>query len=124
MSPRTIRTFAVLPQLPERLRALHELASNLWLSWNHEAIALFIRIDADLWESTGHSPIKLLGAVDQARLEQLLDDDGFLNELDRAEAAFDAYMAADHVTGVQYGRSAFPVEASQLPTGPTVRRPV
>jgi starch phosphorylase len=94
MSPLTIRTFAVLPQLPERLRALLKLSSNLWFSWNHEAATLFNRIDADLWESSGHSPIKLIGAVDQTRLEQLLDDDGFLNELDRVEGAFDDYMAA------------------------------
>src|SRR5262245_34356999 len=92
MAPRSIRTFTVLPQLPPRLEALHKLAYNLWLCWNHEAIALFRRIDADLWEAVGHSPVKLLGAVDQARLEQLLEDDGFLAHMDRVEAAFEAYL--------------------------------
>ena len=89
---RPFRTFTVLPQLPKRLEALHKLAYNLWIAWHHEATALFRRIDADLWAETGHSPVKLLGRVPQARLEQLADDDGFLAHLDRVEEAFDGYM--------------------------------
>src|SRR5437764_9082888 len=94
MAPRSIRTFTVLPQLPARLQPLQKLAYNTWWGWNHEAIALFRRIDVDLWETVEHSPVKLLGSVDQARLEQLLDDDGFLSHLDRVEQAFDAYLNA------------------------------
>ncbi|MGL4554213.1 MAG: alpha-glucan family phosphorylase, partial [Gemmataceae bacterium] len=91
---RSFRTFTVLPQLPKRLEALHKLAYNLWIAWHHEATALFQRIDADLWSEVGHSPVKLLGAVPQPRLEQLADDDGFLAHLERVEAAFDGYMSA------------------------------
>src|SRR5262245_35777916 len=94
MPPRSIRTFTVLPQLPDRLQALHKLAYNLWPSWNHEAIDLFRRIDTDLWEEVGHSPVRLLGIVEQARLERLLDDDGFLAHMGGVEEAFDAYMNA------------------------------
>jgi starch phosphorylase len=94
MPPRSIRTFTVLPQLPPRLEALNKLAYNLWLSWNHEATALFRRIDADLWEAVEHSPVKLLGAIDQARLEQLLNDDGFLAHMDRVEEEFEEYLKA------------------------------
>ena len=91
---RPIRTFTVLPQLPPRLQALQKLAYNMWWCWNHEAAALFRRIDPDAFESLDHSPVKLLGYVDQTRLEQLLHDDGFLAHMDRAEEAFDAYMGA------------------------------
>jgi starch phosphorylase len=94
MPPRPVRTFTVLPQLPPRLRALHKLAYNMWWCWHHEAISLFRRIDADAWGAVEHSPVKLLSAVDQSRLEQLLDDDGFLAHMDRVEKAFDAYMAS------------------------------
>src|SRR5438477_10732348 len=87
MPSRPIRTFTVLPHLPERLQALHKLAYNLWWCWNHEAVALFRRIDADRFEALDQSPVKLLGAIDQARLEQLLHDDGFLAHLDRVEEA-------------------------------------
>src|SRR5262245_35073270 len=94
MSHRVVRTFTVLPCLPERLRPLQKLAYNLWMGWNHEAVALFRRIDVDAWEEVGHSPVKLLGALDQARLEQLLDDDGFLAHMDRGAGEFDAYLKA------------------------------
>jgi starch phosphorylase len=94
MSARPIRTFTVLPRLPVRLQALHKLAYNLWMCWNHEAIALFRRIDLELWEKVEHSPVKLLGAVEQSRFEALLDDDGFLAHLDSIEQEFDAYMNA------------------------------
>jgi starch phosphorylase len=91
---RPIRTFTVLPHLPERLQGLQKLAYNLWWCWNHEAIALFRRIDPDQFEALDSSPVKLLGTIDQARLEQLLHDDGFLAHLDRVEEAFDNYMAS------------------------------
>ena len=42
---RPIRTFTVLPHLPERLQSLQKLAYNMWWCWNHEATALFRRID-------------------------------------------------------------------------------
>src|SRR5215472_13884827 len=94
MSGRSLRTFAVLPHLPERLQALQKLAYNMWWCWNHEASALFRRIDVEAWESLDHSPVKLLGALDQTRVEQLLHDDGFLAHMDRVEEAFDNYMSA------------------------------
>ncbi len=64
MPGRPIRTFTVLPHLPDRLQALHKLAYNLWWCWNHEAVALFRRIDADLFEALDNSPVKLLGATE------------------------------------------------------------
>src|SRR6516164_644646 len=94
MAGRSIRTFTVLPYLPERLQALHKLAYNMWWCWNHEAVSLFRRIDDDLFTAVENSPVKLLGQIDQSRLEQLARDDGFLAHMDRVEAAFDAYMAA------------------------------
>lgn len=94
MPNRQIRTFSVLPHLPQRLQALHDLAYNLWWCWNPDALALFRRIDVDLFESHDHSPVRLLGAVDQARLEQLSRDDGFLAHLDRVQQSFVEYMNA------------------------------
>ena len=94
MPGRPIRTFTVLPHLPERLQALQKLAYNLWWCWNHEAVSVFARIDADLFEQLDYSPVKLLGAIDQTRLEQLLHDDGFLAHMDRVEERFDRYMSA------------------------------
>src|SRR5207248_897902 len=41
-----------------------------------------------------NSPVKLLGAIDQSRLEQLCRDDGFLAHMDRVQNAFDNYLSA------------------------------
>src|SRR6266446_4014911 len=94
MAGRSIRTFTVLPHLPERLQALQKIAYNMWWCWNHEAVFLFRRIDDDLFDSLENSPVKLLSAIDQSRLEQLLQDDGFLAHMDRVEEALNHYMGS------------------------------
>ena len=94
MAARSIRTYTVLPSLPERLRPLHTLAYNLWWSWNAEAVALFRRVDPDKFESLDHSPIRLLSSVEQPRFEELASDDGFLAHMDRVAGQLDHYMKA------------------------------
>ncbi|MBA4066976.1 MAG: alpha-glucan phosphorylase [Isosphaera sp.] len=103
MAGRPIRTFTVLPKLPDRLRPLHSLAYNLWWCWNADAVALFRRINPDLFETLDHSPIRLLGATGQGRFEELAADDGFLAHMDRVAAALDHYLKAPTWFG-----SAFP----------------
>ena len=105
MAARSIRTFTVLPNLPERLQALQGLAYNLWWCWHHDAISLFRRIDPDLFDAMENSPVKLLGAVDQARMEQLQHDDGFLAHMDRVEEAFEAYLNGPTWYQETYGSS-------------------
>src|SRR5262249_18476589 len=91
---RSYRTFTVLPHIPDRLQNLQKLAYNMWWCWNHEAVALFRRIDDDLFDNVENNPVKLLSAVEQSRLEQLENDEGFLVHLDRVEEAFNNYMSA------------------------------
>jgi starch phosphorylase len=94
MAGRALRTFTVLPHLPGRLQALQKLAYNLWWCWNQEAVSLFRRIDDDKFTELENSPVKLLGAIEQDRLEQLQRDDGFLAHMDRVEEALNRYMTA------------------------------
>jgi starch phosphorylase len=94
MPSRPWRTFTVLPHLPARLRGLQRLAYNLWWCWNHDAIALFRRIDQTKFEEAEHSPVKLLAILGQDVLEKLTQDDGFLAHLDRVVENLDRYLAA------------------------------
>src|SRR2546421_2509513 len=108
MAGRSVRTFTVLPHLPPRLQALQKLAYNLWWCWNHEAVSLFRRIDDERFDAVENSPVKLLGAIEQERLEQLLRDDGFLVHMDRVEQALNHYMTAAtwfHETYGETGRN-------------------
>ncbi len=88
-----IRTFVVVPSLPEALAPLKELAYNLWWCWNPEAIALWRRLDPIQWEETYHNPVKILGHMDQERLEAKARDEAFLANLARVYESFKAYMA-------------------------------
>src|SRR5438105_3937461 len=95
MATRPIRTFTVLPHLPGRLQALQQLAYNLWWCWNHEAISLFRRIDDERYEAGDNSPVKLLGAIRQERLEELQNDDGFLVHMDRVMESLNNYLESN-----------------------------
>src|SRR6202011_3910290 len=46
------------------------------------------------FEAVENSPVKLLGAIDQERLDQLQRDDGFLAHMDRVEESLNHYMSA------------------------------
>ncbi|MBL8163444.1 MAG: alpha-glucan family phosphorylase [Anaerolineae bacterium] len=82
----------VIPNLPEPLRRLQELAYNLRWAWDHETIALFRRLDRDLWETTGHNPVLTLGTVSQERLDAACEDPSFMAHLQSVCESFDDYM--------------------------------
>ena len=87
-----IRTFTIIPRLPAPLSRLRELAFNLNWAWNHDTIELFRRLDSDLWETTGHNPVLMLGRIDQQRLEEAAADDSFISHLERVCRSFDDYV--------------------------------
>jgi starch phosphorylase len=81
--------------LPEPLRALGDLATNLRWSWNPETQDVFAAMDPDIWRESGHDPVKTLGAVSTARLDELAADEGFLLMLGVAEADLQQYLTGD-----------------------------
>jgi len=91
---RPSHTFRVIPSLPASLERLRDLAHNLSWAWNHDAIDLFRRLDRDLWETTLHNPVLMLGTIRQERLEEAMADDGFMAHLERVGRDLDRYMQA------------------------------
>ena len=89
---RPVHVFTVIPQIPKSLERLRELAYNLRWSWNHDTIALFRRLDSELWETSGHNPVMMLGSIDQDRLEEAAADDAFLAHFERVVNDFDSYL--------------------------------
>ncbi len=87
-----IRTFNVSPSLPEQLEPLRKLAYNLYWSWDVEAMTLFRRLDRDLWESSRHNPVLMLGTISQKRLQAAAQDEGFLAQMQRAIRQFNEYL--------------------------------
>ncbi|MFG0328710.1 MAG: alpha-glucan family phosphorylase [Phycisphaerales bacterium] len=87
-----IRSFRVVPALPEPLAPLLDIAHNLWWTWNPDAISLFVRLDPDLWSKFNHNPVKLLGHVSQDRLDQAARDETFLHEIYRVYSRLDQHL--------------------------------
>jgi starch phosphorylase len=87
-----VRSFTILPALPESLKGLEVVARNMCWSWDSESEELFKRVDNGLWAACGHNPLKLLGKVSQERLEELAENRGFLCEVQRAVERLRSYL--------------------------------
>jgi glycogen phosphorylase len=91
---RPIKTFSVVPSLPAPVEALRKIAYNLRWSWSHDSIELFRRLDRDLWETTGHNPVRMLGSIEQEKLEAASRDEAFLAHLQRVSDRLDSYLGS------------------------------
>ncbi len=91
----TIATYTVKPKLPASLKPLEELAHNLWLSWNFDAVMLFIRLDYETWTHSQQNPARMLGMVGQDKLEKMAKDDSYLAALNEVHARFIKYKKGE-----------------------------
>src|SRR2546423_116426 len=93
-------------ELPERIRRLAELATDLWWTWNTQAREVFRRLDYPLWRQTAHNPVLMLRNVAPELLTIVARDPEFLRVYDAAIDALDRARAA-HDTWWQrhYGSS-------------------
>src|SRR5271169_6022547 len=87
-----VHTFTVVPSLPPAIENLREVAYNLSWCWSHDSIALFRRLDSDLWDTCGHNPVLLLGTIEQGKLEAASRDEGFLAHLNRVDSNLKTYL--------------------------------
>jgi starch phosphorylase len=90
-----ISTYTVKPKLPLPLKPLEEIARNLWLSWNFDAVQLFIRLDYDVWLQSSQSPVRTLGMVSQERLAEVAKDDSYLAALNEVHSRFLRYKKGE-----------------------------
>jgi len=104
-----IRSFEVVPSLPEPLKPLLAVAHNLWWTWHPDAVSLFVRLDRVLWEQTNHNPVAMLGACSQDVLNHAAEDDGFLTSLSRVKEDLE-----DHLQRTPWHEKAFS-ESAGLP---------
>jgi starch phosphorylase len=80
--------------LPERLRRLPELATDLWWTWNTQAREVFRKLDYPLWRQTAHNPVIMLQLVSADMLAQAAASEQFLEVYDAAIEALDAARSA------------------------------
>src|SRR5687768_14642169 len=94
MSTRPLRTFTIVPSIPESLNRLREVALNLRWAWDRETRDLFRRLDPQLWETSRHNPVLMLGSVRQERLDEAAADDGFVAQYRRVCERLDDYAGS------------------------------
>ncbi|HET7770864.1 MAG TPA: alpha-glucan family phosphorylase [Chloroflexota bacterium] len=94
MATRPLRTFTIVPSIPESLGRLRELALNLRWAWDRETRDLFRRLDPQLWDGSRHNPVLMLGSVRQERLDEAAADDGFVAQYRRACERLDEYVGS------------------------------
>jgi len=91
-----VTTVNVVPNLPPSLERLRELAYNLRWGWDQETIKLFRRLDRDLWKTSYHNPVLMLGLIDQRQLTAAASDESFMAHYERVCQSFDNYMTTKH----------------------------
>ncbi len=103
-----IGNFSVVPSLPEKLEPLREIAYNLYWTWNKDAHELFRRLDKDLWESTNHNPVMVLGKISQDTLAEVAEDHGFISHMNRVFLQLNIYLEDATWYQKKYGEAKVP----------------
>jgi len=62
---------AVVRALVDRL---HQLATNLWWTWQPEVIELFRDLDPELWRRVNHNPVAFLAELPAEVLERRAEE--------------------------------------------------
>jgi glycogen phosphorylase len=70
--------------VPERLKRLPELATDLWWTWNPLAREVFRKLDYTLWRQTAHNPVLMLRQISPEMLALAAKDERFLAVYDAA----------------------------------------
>jgi starch phosphorylase len=91
--------------LPGRIHRLHELAVDLWWSWDLGARDVFRRLDRPLWRRTHHNPVKMLQRITAERLRQVAADPRFLQVYDDATARRDEARGQVHPWWGEHGHA-------------------
>ncbi len=89
-----LHRFTVIPSLTPELSRLQRIANNLWWTWEPEARELFKRIDLELWHAVRHNPVEMLGTLQQATLESLAADEGFMSNLEQVDEKLGSYLSS------------------------------
>ena len=84
-----------MANLPPRIGRLHELANDLWWTWNRHAREVFRRLDYPLWRSTAHNPVHMLRLLPADQLARVAQDAPFLELYDSALADLEQTRTAE-----------------------------
>ncbi|MCR4582101.1 MAG: alpha-glucan family phosphorylase [Prevotella sp.] len=87
------RELTVKSSLPEELKALDEIAHNLWWVWNYEARDLFRDLDPELYHNVKHNPVMLLERLSLQRKNEIVKDKKLMKRIQEVYSLFQKYMS-------------------------------
>lgn len=90
-----LRLYNVAPRIPKPLKFLEELSYNMWWAWHPLAIELFERISPTLWREVYGNCRVFLNRVPQERLEELVKDKLFVQQMKLVEDEFRREVKGD-----------------------------
>ncbi len=93
----TWKKILVQPVYTNGLKKLHEMAQNLWWTWNYEATELFESINPTLWDKLEHNPIPLMESLTRQQMDELEADEQFVKKLNKVYKDFKNYMSGSTV---------------------------
>jgi glycogen phosphorylase len=82
-------------RLPEPLLPLARLARNYRWAWTRGGPELFASLGRHRWERAGENPVRLLRDLSVAELDEAAADPGYVAEVGRVAAEFDAAVDPD-----------------------------
>ncbi len=88
--------FSKAAPLPARIHRLHELALDLWWSWDDRARQVFRKLDYSQWRATAHNPVQMLQRISSERLNEVAGDPDFLRLYDEAIFGLDDARTVAH----------------------------
>ncbi|MGP4031243.1 alpha-glucan family phosphorylase [Pseudarthrobacter sp. 1C304] len=89
---KAIRRFTVRTVLPEPIRPLARLATNLRWSWHLPTRQLFEGLNPKVWADSSHDPVRFLGLVSREELQRLAADQDVVRRVHAAADDLDRYL--------------------------------
>ncbi|AXJ09966.1 glycogen phosphorylase [Arthrobacter sp. PM3] len=89
---KAIRRFTVRTVLPESIRPLARLATNLRWSWHRPTRELFEELNPGIWAESAHDPVTFLGLVSREELQRLAADQDVVRRVHAAADDLDRYL--------------------------------
>ncbi|HMK50559.1 MAG TPA: alpha-glucan family phosphorylase [Thermodesulfovibrionales bacterium] len=77
-----------LPNLPDKIAGLADIAYNLWWSWHPYARMLFKVLNRSAWKESGHNPVQMLRDYPAELLRSFAEDQDYLQQYEAVIARF------------------------------------
>src|SRR5881296_3694207 len=86
------KTPLTVSEVTELTAGLHQLARNLWWTWNQEAQELFQPLSPRCWQNLYHNAVAVLHEVSDYELRARLQDCDFARQVRAVLDSFNAYL--------------------------------